>query len=201
MNCDRIARWYRWLEYAGFGGALQRRRLAFLDQLTNARRVLVLGDGDGRALQALLDRNRQATVDSIDLSGRMLELARARAGQRADRVTFRQADALTASLPEGEYDLIVTHFFLDCFDQKDLSLLVERLAQAAQPRAQWVISEFRKPGLMVAFLYLFFRAATGLKNRRLVDYHPLLAKQGFELKRSASAWGGRLVSELWTRNF
>ncbi len=52
VNCDRIARWYRWIEYAGFGRALERRREAFLDDVSDARRVLALGDGDGRALAA-----------------------------------------------------------------------------------------------------------------------------------------------------
>src|ERR1019366_5450931 len=54
VNCDRIAGCYRWLEYAGFGRALEHRREAFLSEVAEARRVLVLGDGDGRALAALL---------------------------------------------------------------------------------------------------------------------------------------------------
>ena len=43
MNCDRIARWYRWFEYAGFGRGLERRRQAFLNDIADARRVLALG--------------------------------------------------------------------------------------------------------------------------------------------------------------
>ena len=76
MNCDRIARWYRWIEYAGFGRTLERRRQAFLSDLADARRVLALGDGDGRALAPLLAAAPYARVDYIDVSARMLELAR-----------------------------------------------------------------------------------------------------------------------------
>lgn len=197
MNCDRIARCYRWLEYAGFGSALERRRHAFLTDVAEARRVLVLGDGDGRALVALLATARHARIDYVDLSARMLELARRRAGEL--RVAYRQDDARTTPLPPAEYDLIVTHFFLDCFEQADQAHLLDRITRASTPQARWLVSEFRRSGLLVRALYLFFRAATGLKTQRLVDHHPLFERSGFRLARSESAWRGCLASELWIR--
>ena len=198
MNCDRIARWYRWFEYAGFGRALERRRTAFLNDVADARRVLALGEGDGRALAALLAAAPQALIDYVDASARMLELARARAGSR--RVTYHRDDALTTPLCEAEYDLIVTHFFLDCFEETDLDLLAARIARAARPQVRWLISEFRKPGWLVRTLYLFFRTTTGLRTQRLVDHHPLLKRHGFRLACSESAWRGLLASELWVRD-
>jgi SAM-dependent methyltransferase len=197
VNCDRIARCYRWLEYAGFGRELERRREAFLPDVSRARRVLVLGDGDGRALTALLAAAPAAQIDYIDLSARMVELARGRAGDL--RVTYRRDDALTTPLPAAEYDLIVTHFFLDCFDEEDQHRLLTRVAVAATPYARWLVSEFRKPGLLVRALYLFFRAATGLNTQRLIDHHPLFERSGFHLARSEPAWRGLLASELWER--
>jgi ubiquinone/menaquinone biosynthesis C-methylase UbiE len=199
------------MEYGAFGGQLQRRRLRFLADVAGARRTIVLGEGDGRFLVQLVGQNRQAgtagwTIDYVDLSGRMLDLARSRAG--TENVAYLLADARTLPLPEAGYDLIVTHFFLDCLEQAEASRLVERMAAAARPDARWLISEFRVPGSgwsagparwLVAFLYLFFRATTGLRTARLVDHHPLLARQGFRLKRSESAWFGLLASELWVR--
>jgi len=98
MNADRIARLYRWLEYAIFGDTLQQRRTAFLTDIADARRVLVLGDGDGRFLEKLVEHNPKAHVDYVDLSGHMLKLARVRAG--SERVTYHQANALEIALPE-----------------------------------------------------------------------------------------------------
>jgi SAM-dependent methyltransferase len=195
MNCDRIARWYRWLEYAGFGRALQGRREAFLSDVSDARRVLAVGDGDGRALAAFLAAAPHACVDYIDLSGHMLQLARARGG--TERVVYRNDDARTALLPAVEYDVIVTHFFLDCFDETDLEPLIARLTHAAAPCARWLISDFRGNGWLVWALYVFFRIATGLRTRRLVDHHPLLKRHGFRLIRQEDSWRGLLASELW----
>jgi ubiquinone/menaquinone biosynthesis C-methylase UbiE len=200
MNCDSIARWYRWIEYAAFGGALQRRRVALLPEVTDARSVLVLGDGDGRFLEKLVERSPSAHVNYIDLSGRMLKLARARAG--SGRVTYHQADALEIALPGRAYDLIVTHFFLDCFDETEAAQLVARVNRAACPHARWLVSEFRRTwwsSPLLAGLYLFFRITTGLKTRCLIDHHPLLARHGFRIARAEHAWAGLLASELWAR--
>jgi ubiquinone/menaquinone biosynthesis C-methylase UbiE len=201
MNCDRIAALYRWLEYAAFGRALEQRRTAFLDEASGARRVLALGDGDGRALAALLAAVPQARVDYVDASAKMLELARARAG--ADRVHYRRADALVLQLGDSEYDLVITHFFLDCFNDAELNALVERTARSAAPSARWIVSEFRPATIfarpLIAVMYAFFRGVTGLTTRRLADHHPHLMRHGFRLQRVEKTWAGMLASELWVR--
>jgi SAM-dependent methyltransferase len=213
MNCDFIARWYRWLEYIGFGGALERRRCAFLSYVADSHRdILVLGEGDGRFLAKFVapgkppSNHRENTVrtpcfavDYVDLSAKMLELARARAG--TGRVTYHHADALTISLPAAHYDLIVTHFFLDCLSEDEAKSLVEKVTLSAQPHARWLISEFREPAMwaraIVQILYLLFRITTGLRTRRLIDHHPLLSRAGFALVQEETERFGLLASELW----
>jgi len=185
------------LEYAGFGRALERRREAFLSDVADARRVLALGEGDGRALAALAAAAPEARIDYVDVSAQMLQLARKRAGDA--RVAYRREDARSAVWPVVPYDLIVTHFFLDCFEETEMELLIARVAGAACPQARWVVSEFRGNGWLVRALYLFFRAATGLRTRRLVDHHLLLMHHGFRLVRHEEVWRGLLVSELWVR--
>jgi ubiquinone/menaquinone biosynthesis C-methylase UbiE len=165
-----------------------------------ARRALVLGDGDGRFTAALLRQGGEVSVDYVDLSARMLELARERAG--TGRVIYHHANALTLPLPKGEYDLIVSHFFFDCFEEPEARMLVERVTQAAQPAAQWLVSEFCEPRwarFFVRGLYLFFRITTGLKTRRLIDHRPLLAENGFRLVQEETSRFGLLVSERWSR--
>jgi ubiquinone/menaquinone biosynthesis C-methylase UbiE len=209
VNCDPIARWYRWFEYVGFGGELERRRCAFLADVADARRILVLGEGDGRFLVRLVKQNIAqnpgASIDYVDLSDRMLALARSRAGES---VNYHHADARTIPLPAGEYDLIVTHFFLDCFDPPDAAMLVQRVANAAQPNARWLISEFRQPAagwpavwarLWLRALYFFFRVTTGLRTTSLIDHHPLLEDHGFRQIRHQCARFGLLASELWIK--
>lgn len=201
MNCDFIAPHYWWIERLGMGRALERRRRWFLPELWNARRALVLGDGDGRFLRELVRTNAVVHADYIDLSRRMLELARSKAG--GQRVDYRRADARTVEFSRDGYDLIATHFFFDCFETSELETLIARIADTAKPGARWVVSEFcvaTVPArLLVSALYLFFRITTGLKTRGLVDHRPILQSHGFRLISASHSHGALVVSELWER--
>jgi ubiquinone/menaquinone biosynthesis C-methylase UbiE len=204
MNCDRIAPFYAAIEFAAFGRALEGRRRAMLGELAAARRALVLGDGDGRFLQDLLAANPSVRVDYIDLSHGMLTRARRRAG--SDRVTYVNGDARSVEFAASVYDLIATHFFLDCFSAEELGELVPRVRRAAAPGARWVISEFRVPDnrwlaaparAFIRLMYAFFGLTTGLQTRALTDHRPLLSCAGFKLRKEGRRLRGFLVSELW----
>ena len=203
MNCDAIAPYYAAIEFAVFGRALERCRFYFLPELSDARRALVLGDGDGRFLNRLLAACPHLRADYVDCSAGMMKQAQRSAGSQ--RVTYHCADLLTAALPKSDYDLVVTHFFLDCFDPEHLTAVVQRIAEAA-PGARWLISEFRIPPspwlagparALIGVMYRFFSLATGLTTRALVDHRPLLKKAGFQLSATAPHAAGLMVSELW----
>lgn len=207
-NFDWIARPYRWMEYATFGRALERCRMHFLPQMSGCRRALVFGDGDGRFLARLLAENPQIRVDAVDSSGAMLRLleqrARAAAPDAAGRLRTFCCDALEFE-PEGRYDLIATHFFLDCLGQREVETLARRVAGVAEPGARWVVSEFRVPGgamhwparALVRALYAAFRVLTGLRTQRLPDHEGALAAAGFRLSVERGWLGSLLVAQLW----
>ena len=104
----------------------------------------MLGEGDGRFLERFLDQNPDATLDYVDSSAGMLSLARPRAGVHQARVSFHHADVLAWTPLRDNYDLIVTHFFLDCFSQHDLAILIRAIAGHAS-QAKWIVSDFRQP--------------------------------------------------------
>lgn len=190
MNCDRIARWYRWMEYAAFGGALRRRREAFLFELGNPQKVLVLGDGDGRFLQVFTALYPQAEVDAIDVSEKMIDLART----RAERVTFHLCDAREFPFDQ-EYDLAVAHFFFDCFGHDELTALLARVRTKT-----WLVSEFQNTRWswpILRCLYFFFRLTTGLRTTSLPGHRPVLSSLGYRLQNEQSALAGLVISELW----
>ena len=200
MNCDWIAGWYQTFELLAFGRALERCRREYLKDVSDARRVLILGDGDGRFTAEFLRCNETAQVESIDASARMIELAQERAG--CDRVRFRIGDARTAEFT-GAYDLVVTHFFLDCFTTEDLDRLIERVTEYCEPDARWLISEFRSPSIaarvLIRFMYFCFWLTTGITVTRLPEYTDLLTRREFKLQQRQAALRGLLVSELWQR--
>jgi ubiquinone/menaquinone biosynthesis C-methylase UbiE len=209
-NFDNIARPYRWLEYLSFGPFLERCRFQYLDRLNTRQRAIVLGDGDGRFTAKLLAANSQITVDAIDSSAKMLELLTQRVSRLGpgalSRLLTTQSTAQTLTLDGPVYDLIGTHFFLDCLTEDDLERLVQNIKSHLASGAIWLISEFAIPAtgpmnpisrLIVTSLYKTFRALTGLKVQRLPSYARFLTRAEFSLLDQKTHIGGLLVSELW----
>jgi ubiquinone/menaquinone biosynthesis C-methylase UbiE len=204
VNFDSVARPYRWAEYATFGPALARCRRAALPAAAGCRRALVLGDGDGRFTAELLAAEPRLEVDSVDLSAAMLRLADRRTRRFGPRIRLYQTDArdLDRALPpDHRYDLIATHFFLDCLTSAEVNALAIRLIQRLEPGARWCISEFATPNLfargLVRALYFAFRVLTGLKVSRLPDYERALEQAGFQRISGKTYLGGLLATGCW----
>jgi ubiquinone/menaquinone biosynthesis C-methylase UbiE len=206
-NFDALAPHYHWIETLAFGSQLQWCRTALLAEMVSVRRALVLGDGNGRFVAELLAANPSVLVDAIDISPAMVELARQRVAETG-RVRFRVADARSTSFMPASYDLIVTNFFLDCFPKDDLARLIPRLAAVLEPGGRWVVGDFRLPArgwprlagrAALAAMYAFFRLATGMPTRRLVDPDPILWRCSLALVREESRWRGLLSARLWMK--
>jgi SAM-dependent methyltransferase len=205
-NFDRLAKLYFWMELATFGPFLSRCRSAFLAELSSARRAVVLGDGDGRFTAELLRANSQVRIDAVDASPAMLDALLRRVVQNAGRVSVHCGDVRNWQPANPPYDLVVSHFFLDCLTTEEVRALAARVRNAVSPSAIWIVSEFAVPhsrfGRRVArplvwLLYRAFRLLTGLKIRNLPDHHAAFRNAGFSLTRRQSWLCGLLVSEMW----
>jgi len=208
---DTVARAYRWLEYITFGRLLEHVRFAHIPCITDRSRALLLGDGDGRFLARLAIDNQALHAEAVDSSAKMLALLRSRISEvgAGDRVTFTQADIIDEKFqPCGSgYDLVVTHFFLDCFTECEVETIVDRVLPTLAQESIWIISEFAVPlagprliaRALIRALYTIFGLLTGLSVHSLPDYRRVLRSRGFCLEKQTTTMRGILVSELWRR--
>ncbi len=208
MSFDFLAPHYRWMEWLLAGSKLQRCRTAFLQEIPKPRRVLLLGEGNGRFLAELAVKNPEAEFTCVDASAQMLRCARERLrrnGPGQTSVRFIHADILDWR-PDGQFDLIVTHFFLDCFRPEQLERIVGQIADAAAPGARWLLADFCEPAagwakwrarLILMSMYLFFRVVARLPAGRLTVPDKMLSQRGFTLgSRRVFEWG-LLHSDVW----
>lgn len=211
MSFDALARHYRWMEFVLAGNKLQHCRTAFLERVDYAQKVLIVGEGNGRFLAECRRKFPAARTTVLDASARMLSAARerlARCGLDDTRVEFVHANALAWKPEDREFDLVVTHFFLDCFPNRQLREVVANLACAATPEAAWLLSDFQMPGsglrrrraqVIHVLMYAFFQVVTRIPARRLASPDELLKAHGFVLlERQTSEWD-LLRSDLWRR--
>lgn len=218
-NFDPLARAYRWMEYFTFGTILERCRFHFLQECCECRQALILGDGDGRFTARLLATNPVLRADAIDLSPAMLHQLRRRVERaEADCSAVQQpkearlraicADVRHFSPAAAEYDLIVSHFFLDCLTDREVEDLLRNVVRRLGRKSLWVVSEFSVPKagwrrmaarLLIRWLYFAFRTMTHLQVRQIPDYAAALASYGFRRRQRESFLGGMLSAEIWER--
>jgi len=208
-NFDRVARIYRWAEYASLGPLLQRARTYFLPELRECGRAMVLGDGDGRFLAKLMAQNPAMQAVAVDTSAAMLERLRRNCvrttANAEERLTLVQASALE-TMPAAETDLVVSHFFLDCLTQADVDALTKSYAARLGPGTLWVVSDFALPraawlrplaAVYIRALYFAFRVLTGLRVTQLPDAQAALMQAGFARVERKEFIGGLIYTEIW----
>ena len=209
MNADRIASSYRWLEYAAFGLALENARFDFVSYAAGARRILILGEGDGRFLARFLRCNREGSVAVVESSKGMIQLARRRVPPtEQSRVEFHQFDAVAHALPPGPFDLVVSHFFLDILDCRDVEAVICKVGALLAPGAVWLVSEFQEPRagvrrlharLWLGAMYGFFSLTTGLQARKLPPYREQLERRGLTEIEHRERRLGLIRSQVWRK--
>ena len=199
---DQLSHIYRLVEFIAFGRALERARFHHFSQLRDCKRILLLGDGDGRGLALACRVAPHARIDSIDFSAGMLaRAARRLRPEDRSRVTLRQADALAFNFPADTYDAVTTFFFLDCFSGEQVRAFIDHLRPALKSNALWLYADFALPpsGVLrlrarvwLALMHAFFRWQTGLAVRALPPAKDLLHAAGYSLQTETS-WQGRFI--------
>jgi Methyltransferase domain len=211
VSFDSLAPFYRTMEAVLAGRVMQNCRTSFLEEAVGRHRALLLGEGPGRFLTELLRTAPHLKVTVVEQSPGMIREAKRRTereGLDASRVEFLAVDALTWSPCIRGFDLIVTHFFLDCFGPVELENLIGKLVESATEDARWLLADFCIPErgwrrlrarAIHAAMYAFFRATTGLSAKRVTPPDNLLRNAGFQLTKRRLFSLGLIHSELWMR--
>ena len=121
---DRVGRWQdtqRLYENAAT------RRLARAARLGEARSVFELGCGTGRFAAEVLDSASDASYLGVDVSPRMVELARQRLLAYASRAQVRVLEPPARTLPGADrsFDRFVSTYVLDLLSSDDACALIE----------------------------------------------------------------------------
>lgn len=185
-------------------------------------RAIDLGAGTGYFTARLLDRYPRATITALDGASAMIDLARARLGDRADRVRFVEGDfrRLEDLVPEaGACDVVVSSYALHhlCLDDKRaLALQAWRLLReggwllnadlivADAPEFEDRIQALRVEGIIRRAKGRDARFPDAITTRHLLDQleaedgdQPLTLAQDLDALRSA---GFRAVHPFWVEH-
>ncbi len=181
---DRLSRWYDRL--AGSEWRSTEQGLRALD-VHPGERVLEIGPGPGRALQALAEAvGVKGQAWGIDLSAGMLREARgrfARAGL-AGRVNLIQGDGVRLPTAAGAFDAVFLAFTLELFDSSEIPLVLDECKRVLHHGGRiGVVSLVKKDRANLAVrLYEWARRRwPSLIDCRPIQVRPALEAAGFHV--------------------
>ena len=207
MSFDRVANYYQWMEKIVFRTDLEKVRNFHLSLVRDAESILILGDGDGRFLKNISEIGTDAQIVSVDSSSEMIRLSQSRIHSTELDVRHVCQDLQDFEFTENfRPDLIFAHFFLDCFSENEVILIVNRLSKLSLKSTKLVISDFftRKK---VCFRNLskhtyicndsFFRLFCRISAKKLPNIPKIMRSTGWTCIAHKNLRDGFINSWVW----
>lgn len=168
---NTIAPIYDTLARIVFGRSLDRAQQSFLTHIEANSRVLIVGGGTGKIL-AWLPEDLGLEIDYVELSKGMLHKASSRIS-KGNEVRFACQDVREV---RGNYDIIITNFFLDCFSINELEVVLLHLNGLLCSGGKFLVTDFYPTDawhhkLLIQTMHRFFRAIARLEADSLTDIH------------------------------
>ena len=208
MNFDLIAKHYNWIEKIIFRSDLEKVRRMNLALVKNAKSILLLGDGDGRFLEQVSLMGTDAFIVSVDSSAKMIDLAKRKLKKSSLNVEFN-CTKIEDFQPIDNFkpDLIIAHFFLDCFTHDEVKLIIDRVSGWAAANAKFVISDFLLTKnasfnriyqkMLTKIMIRFFRLFCGISTRFLPNIPKIMTAQGWNCLSQESLKSEFINSWVW----
>jgi len=201
VNFDFIAKGYEKMEKLVFGSHLQKTRLSLLPEVVQrlkpASSIVLIGDGDGRFFEELVKLQPDASYTYLEKSKRMLSLAQARIDSEVEWLHGG------IELIEGrEFDLIVTHFVLDCYSGEEVKNLITSVTKQVKPEGLWLISDFDGDAGwwargLIFVMYQFFKRVARVYPQRLKSFDIYLELNHWQKVMERRMLKGLSYSQLW----
>lgn len=151
--------------------------------------VLEVGIGPGRTVSRLGGGGRR--VVGVDLSPRMLSLARAQLEADQVRASLARANLLTLPFRTGQFDAVVSTFVVDLLSDEELPVALAELTRVLSPGGRLVLGVMELPNRIARETWMMaYRAVPDLVGRcRPIELDPYVRAQALRVLREESVEG------------
>jgi len=199
---NSIAKLYDPLSRLIFFGAIQKSQLAFLGLIPDHSKVLFIGGGNGYTLHKLFSINPNLEVVYLELSAKMIDLSKNKLSQESlDKVLFIHGNE--SQIPDLEYDVVISFYFLDLFQRKRGLNIFMLLDQRLKPGGIWLIADFNVPKrfyqkCIEKLMFAFLKISTQIEARNIYDYKDYFNSDYIQLKEK-SFYDKFIFSSVYTK--
>lgn len=205
-NYDAAAWFYDALAQLVFGKALVKAQRFLIQYIKPKTNILIVGGGTGWILEEIA-RVQTSTlkITYVEISGRMIDLSKKR-HYLQNELTFIHTAIEDCKLVQ-QYDVILTPFLFDNFNEKHIQVVFSRLHQSLKPNGLWLMADFQvqdnyKSLWQKAFLqmmYLFFGLLCGVETKKLVKIKPYFINKNYAALKEKLFYGGFIISKVYQK--
>jgi demethylmenaquinone methyltransferase/2-methoxy-6-polyprenyl-1,4-benzoquinol methylase len=190
-----VGRSYDFLSKLYSGNAIIDCKLSMLNERTIGQGSKVLFAGAGQGRDVLRAAELGAKVTTVDISPTMMKSFNQLRNAHPNKDQLKIETVLGDILKQedfGEYDIVVSNFFLNVFDKDKMNTLLTHLLKLCRQNGHIVIGDFCPPqgGLLkkTAQQIYWYSAATaffaiaGNAIHTIYDYRTILSNKGLEIK-------------------
>ncbi|AZQ62789.1 methyltransferase [Flammeovirga pectinis] len=202
---DGIAFIYDALAYLVFGKSITSIQSIHFDKISKGKRILFIGGGTGKLLPEIDKKLQPSEIVYIEMSPKMMELSKQ---QTVTNPITYITDSYEVAKNYGQFDLIITNFFLDVLKEKALKEFILSTPSLLHQKGLWLVSDFRidqKHPLKYIHKVLhlsmvtFFKVTANLQNTVLYNYVSLISERNFTQKASSFTYKKMIFSVLFQK--
>ncbi|MEQ8573860.1 MAG: class I SAM-dependent methyltransferase, partial [Fulvivirga sp.] len=151
--------------------------------------------GSGDILKELDKLEMRLSISYVELSSKMVELARSKQPFKNLEVAFINQNAQSIDLPKA--DIVITNYFLDVFTLENLSMIMKKIDLALNDSGIWFCTDFRKTNsffknALIKLMYLFFKIFSQLEGTKLQDFEGQFEALGYK-KIDTKFYFGKMI--------
>jgi len=201
---DRLAPYYDPLTRLVFGKAMIDSQVQFLSLVRSGSKVLVVGGGTGKILKKL-SAIPGIAITYVDASVEMINRAKDQI-DNSECTTFYHTTINDFSI-NGQFDYIITPFFLDLFNELSLKLVMIKLHGYLKEDGLWLFTDFRLgSGLrklwqlpLLMLMLIFFRLSCSIEASALQEFDKYFRQLGYSLDKEKLFYGEFIVGSVYVK--
>lgn len=201
-NFNTIAPIYDLLATLVFVGKINKSQKAFLHQINNGDRVLILGGGAGTILKLLNRQDVDLNITYLDISYKMTSRAKSVVIKDGLKVDFMTADFFSTSF-DLKYDVVICNYFLDLFNSFEIERLAQKIKALMKLRSRLLVTDFEIledsnwQKYFYSVMLFFFRMVANVSVNKCPKHHELLIKEGFKVVGEVRFYKKFIVSRVY----
>jgi tRNA (cmo5U34)-methyltransferase len=193
---NKVAVVYDWLASIFIGRSIRDAQRFFLNEVADAKQILILGGGTGWILRDIRAINKTSSVFYVEASSEMIK--RATRCDKGSQTVFLHGTESDVDVT-FKFDIVITNFYFDLFSPESLSEKVNLIKSFIADEAKWIATDFAQSKKsshlrMLWLMYRFFSWTTNIESSSLPPWEKVLEAAQLEIIRSETFKDGFIRS-------